>query len=159
MCSIYIIFMQYRNDFFLYLIFVAISYFNIVVLYLNKIKIKIISIYTQIANYETKIKNYNDLFVVISYTCEPTGFYSKSESSSESSITLVSSTSIALSHRDLHPQALVHFRLLRQHVHTLQLLHLQLRHSRTGLGAGVLFIQSMEMLFTFTLQPCPCGGK
>ena len=30
----------------------------------------------------------------------------------------------------------------RQHVHilSLQLLHLQLRHSRTGLGAGVLYI-------------------
>ena len=92
-----------------------------------------------------------------SYTCEPTGFYPKSESSSESWITFVASTSIALSHRDLHPQALVHFRLLRQHVHllSLQLLHLQLRHPRTGLGAGV----SMKMLFTSTLKPCPCGGQ
>ena len=33
-----------------------------------------------------------------SYTCGPTGFYSKSESSSESWITFVASTSIALSH-------------------------------------------------------------
>ena len=50
-----------------------------------------------------------------SYTCEPTGFCSKSESSSESCITFVISTSIALS----HPQALVHFRLLGQNVHLL----------------------------------------
>ena len=92
-----------------------------------------------------------------SYTCEPAGSYSKTEESSESWITFVASTSIALSHIDLHPQALVHFRLLQQHVHllSLQLLHLQLRHPRTGLGAGV----SMEMLFTFTLQPCPCGAS
>ena len=95
-----------------------------------------------------------------SYTCEPTSFYANSESSSEFWITFVALTSNALSHRDLHSQAMVHFRLLRQHVHllSLQLLHLQLRHSRPDLGAGLLFIQSMEMLFTFTLQPCPCGG-
>ena len=58
-----------------------------------------------------------------SYTCEPTGFCSKSDSSSESCITFVTSTSIALSHGDLHPQALVQFRLLRQNVHLLSFAH------------------------------------
>ena len=76
------------------------------------------------------------------YTCEPTGFYSNSEWSSESWITFVASTSIALSHRDLHPRTLIQFRLLRQHVHllSLKLLHLQLGHSKTSLMRGVLFI-------------------
>ena len=49
--------MQYQNDFydfFVYSIFFAISYFKIV-LDPNKREIIIISIYTQIANYKTKI--------------------------------------------------------------------------------------------------------
>ena len=76
------------------------------------------------------------------YTSEPTGFYSNSEWSSESWITFVALTSIALSHRDLHPQTLIQFKLLRQHVHlsSLKLLHLQLRHSKTCLRTGVLLI-------------------
>ena len=62
MYSFYSICMQYRNDFydfFIYLIFFAISYFNIVVLYLNERYLPNISIYILIANYKTKINIYN----------------------------------------------------------------------------------------------------
>ena len=94
------------------------------------------------------------------YTCEPTGFYSKSESSSKSWITFVASTSIALSHRDLHPQALVPFRLLRQHEHllSLQILHLQLRNPRTGLEAGVLW-KCCLLSPSNHVGAQPCGGQ
>ena len=51
--------------FFVYLIFFVISYFNIVVLYLNERDITIVIIYTQIADDRTKIKIKKDLFLVI----------------------------------------------------------------------------------------------
>ena len=63
--------------FFGYSIFLAILYFNRVVLYLNEGQITIISIYTHIGNLKKKINMYNTFFRsnMTYYTCEPTGFY------------------------------------------------------------------------------------